>query len=219
MQRFSAPPEIGKRGAVATRNSWVQTERKAHEAWAAMIAKKPRAAQLMHHLVACMGQQNAVVVSQKLLGQMMGVTDRTVRSAVSDLVADKWISVVKLNGPGTVSAYVVNDQVAWGESRNNLRTSVFSATVIADCAEQDPQLLGSDLRRIPTLFLGEGQLPTGPGLEPPSQPSIEGLEPDLPTKEHPDPWAEERARNAQLEQQGFQRLINATTGEITWVKE
>lgn len=181
MKDFSAPKEVGKPGPVAARNTWVQTERKAHEAWAAMIAKKPRAAQLMHHLVACMGQQNAVVISQKLLGQMMGVTDRTVRSAIADLVADRWISVVKLNGPGTVAAYVVNDQVAWGESRTNLHTSVFSATVVADKADQDGVLLGApNLRRIPTLFVGERQLPVGDGLEPPTQPSIEGLEPDLP---------------------------------------
>lgn len=181
MKTNSTGKEIGKPGPIATRNTWVQTERKAHEAWAELIGKKPRAAQLMHHLVACMGQQNAVVISQKLLSQMMGVTDRTVRSAVSDLVANKWISVVKLHGPGTVSAYVVNDKVAWGESRNNLHLSVFSANVIADRSDQDLQLLGSDLRRIPTLFLGEGQLPTGPGLEPPAQPSLDGLEPDLPS--------------------------------------
>lgn len=203
MKHISAPPEIGRPGPVAARNTWVQTERKAHEAWASLIAKKPRAAQLMHHLVACMGQQNAVVISQKLLGQMMGVTDRTVRSAVSDLVADKWISVVKLNGPGTVAAYIVNDQVAWGQPREQLSLSVFSAAVVADFADQDEALLGhGDLRRIPTLFPGERQLPTGPGEPPPSQPSIDGLEPDLPS--------------ISMQERGQMRLdhIDPETGEI-----
>jgi hypothetical protein len=183
MQNGSAPQEkkLGQRGPIAARNTWVQTERKAHEAWADMIAKRPRAAQLMHRLVACMGQQNAVVISQKLLAQMMGVTDRTVRNAIADLVADRWISVVKLNGPGTVAAYVINDQVAWGEARQNLHTSVFSATVIADKSDQDSTLIGANLRRIPTLFHGDRQLPTGDGEDPPSQPSIPGLEPDLPS--------------------------------------
>src|SRR5260364_176921 len=37
-----------------------------------------------------------------------------------------------------------------------------------------------DLRRIPSLYPGERQLPTGDGEEPPSQPCIEGMEPDLP---------------------------------------
>jgi len=30
------------------------------------------------------------------------------------------------------------------------------------------------------MGLGEAQLPAGAGLEPPSQPSLDGLEPDLP---------------------------------------
>lgn len=189
MKNFSGGAEIGKRGAVAARNTWVQTERRAHEAWATLIAKRPRAAQLMHHLVALMGPQNVVVISQKLLAQMMGVTDRTVRSAVSDLVLDRWISVVKVNGPGTVAAYAVNTQVAFGESRDKLSTAAFTATVVVDRADQEVALLGSaDLRRIPTLFAGEMQLPSGDGMTPPSQPALEGLEPDLPSiqGENPD---------------------------------
>lgn len=180
MHQASGPPAIGT-PAKNRPGQWVQTERKAHEAWAGLIARKPRAAMLLHHLVAQMGHQNAVVVSQKTLAKLMGVTDRTVRAAITDLVAERWIAVVKLNGPGTVSAYVVNDRVAWGQSRDQLRLSVFSATVVADYDDQDEALLGhGDLRRIPTLFPGELQLPNGPGEEPPSQPIIPGMEPDLP---------------------------------------
>ncbi|MEO4913657.1 helix-turn-helix domain-containing protein, partial [Bacteroides thetaiotaomicron] len=132
---------------------WVQTERKAHEAWAGLIARKPTAAMLLHHLVAQMGHQNAVVVSQKTLSKLIGRSLRTVQYAVKDLVAERWISVVKLNGPGTVSAYVVNDRVAWGQPRDQLRLSVFSAAVVVDHDDQDESLLGhGDLRRIPTLY-------------------------------------------------------------------
>lgn len=168
---------------------WVQTERKAHEAWANLIARKPRAAELLHHLVAQMGHQNAVVVPQKVLAQLMGRSLDTVQRAVRDLVAEKWIQVVKLNGPGTVAAYVVNDRVAWGQPRDQLRLSVFSATVVADFADQDAAALEhSDLRRIPTLYPGERQLPMGPGEDPPTQPTFPGLEPDLPAiEEQSDP--------------------------------
>lgn len=177
---------------------WVQTERKAHEAWANLIARKPRAAMLLHHLVAQMGHQNAVVVSQKTLSKLMGCGLRTVQYAIADLVAGKWIQVVKLNGPGTVSAYVVNDRVAWGQPRDQLRLSVFSATVVADFSDQEEALLGhADLRRIPTLYPGERQLPTGPGEDPPNQPTIPGLEPDLPAL----------TETEQLEQRGQQRLL------------
>lgn len=191
----SAPPEIGA-PAEPRAGAWVQTDRNAHEAWARLIMRKPRAATLLHILVAQMGHQNAVVVSQKTLAKMMGVTDRTIRTAVTDLVAEHWVQVVQLNGPGTVSAYVVNDRVAWGQPRDQLRLSVFSATVVAD-AEDQPDLLESDgLRRIPSLFPGERQLPTGPGAEPPSQPSIPGMEPDLPAL----------SEQEELERHGQQRL-------------
>ena len=174
------PQEIGT-VAVPKPGQWVQTERKAHEAWAHLIARKPRAAELLHHLVAQMVHQNAVVIPQKLLAQLMGRSIDTVQRALRDLEAEKWIQIVKMNGPGTVAAYVVNDRVAWGQARDQLRTSVFSATVVADIADQDTATLdSSDLRRIPMLYPGERQLPTGQGAEPPMQQSIPGMEPDLP---------------------------------------
>ena len=164
---------------------WVQTERKAHEAWANLIARKPRAAMLLHHLVAQMGHQNAVVVSQKTLAKLIGCSLRTVQYAIADLIAEQWIEAVKLNGPGTVAAYVVNDRVAWGQPRDQLRLSVFSATVVADADDQDPDALDHiDLRRIPSLFPGERQSPSGPGEDPPSQPLLAGFEPDLPAITH-----------------------------------
>ena len=159
---------------------WVQTERKAHEAWANLISRKPRAAMLLHHLVAQMGHQNAVVIGQKTLAKLWGIHERTVRRAVADLAEERWIQVVRI-GSGKEAAYVVNDRVAWGQSRDQLKLSVFSATVVADFGDQNTGILEqSNLRRIPTLFPGERQLPTGPGEDPPSQPSIFGVEPDLP---------------------------------------
>ena len=183
---------------------WVQTERKAHEAWANLIGRKPRAAMLLHHLVAQMGHQNAVVVPQKVLAKLMKCSQETVKRAVADLVAERWVQVVKLNGPGTVNAYVVNDRVAWGQPRDQLRLSAFSATVVADHDDQDPTTLDhADLRRIPTLYPGEQQLPAGAGEPPPSQTILDGLEPDL-------PFLEEKEADSQdkLEAGGQGRLID-----------
>ncbi|MEX3557555.1 MAG: hypothetical protein VB135_03865 [Burkholderia sp.] len=61
-------------------------------------------------------------------------------------------------GKGREAAYVVNDQVAWGQPRDQLRLSVFSATIVADAADQDPLTLEHrELRRIPTLYPGSSQ--------------------------------------------------------------
>lgn len=140
------------------------------------------ASSLMHELVASMGSQNAVVISQKTLAKMLECHVKTVQRAIEHLEADKWIQVVSMGGAGTINAYVVNDQVAWGEKRGNMpTTSTFSARVIADIDDQSEHtLVLSNLRRIPTLYPDELQLPSGPGSAPPSQPNIPGMEPDLP---------------------------------------
>lgn len=171
-------------------NRFVQTERAGHEAWAALIGRKPRAAALAHHLVANMSSYNAVVVSQALLAEMMGCSVRTVQTAVSDLVKENWIQVVRL-GRGKEAAYVVNDRIAWGQSRKDLKFSTFGANVLAAKADQTPETLAhSDLRRIPTLFAGERQIPHGDGMEPPSQTIFDGMEPDLPARAEQTDWVD-----------------------------
>jgi DNA-binding transcriptional regulator YhcF (GntR family) len=162
------------------------------------------ASSLMHELVASMGSQNAVVISQKTLAKMLECHVKTVQRAIEHLEADKWIQVVSMGGAGTINAYVVNDQVAWGERRGNMpTTSTFSARVIADIDDQSEHtLVLSNLRRIPTLYPGEMQLPSGPGSAPPSQPSIPGMEQDLPN------LSGDAADRAELEKNyGQQRLL------------
>lgn len=169
--------------AAATKSAWVQTDKAVHEAWGQLITAKPRAGALLHHITARAGTNNVLVVSQKSLAKIMGCGLRTVQYAVADLVDGRWLQVVKLNGPGTVSAYVLNDRVAWSKSREKLHMSIFSATVIADFGDQEPEGVADGLlplKQIPTLYPGERQLPTGPGEPPPSQPSIDGMEPDIP---------------------------------------
>jgi hypothetical protein len=179
MRKISAPPEVGT-SVKHKVGQWVQTDRKTHEEWARFSVKKPTASGLLHLLVANMGHQNAVSVPQKVLAKLMDVSDRTIRTAISALVAGNWIQVIRL-GKGKESVYVVNDRVAWGQSRSDLCLSAFSATIIADAADQDEATLSkTPLRRIPTLYQGEMQLPTGPGEDPPSQPHLDGMEPDLP---------------------------------------
>jgi len=171
----SAPMTERKRGA-----TWVQTERAAHEAWAGLVRTNQRAAALLHVLVAHMDQKAAVVASRATLAQLVGYSEATVKRAVADLRADNWIDVVQLGGKGGVNAYLVNSRVAWADSRNRLGTAAFTARVLVRQVEQELPILDAPLRRIPTLYPGERQLPAGAGEDPPSQPSIEGLETDLP---------------------------------------
>lgn len=191
-------PAIGRE---IQKQGWVQTDKKSHEAWARFGLKKPVASALLHYMCAYMGDQNALIIPQAVLAKKLGVSPRTISTAIADLSTHQWIQVIRL-GKGKECAYVVNDRVAWEKKRDSLHLSLFSATVIADFEDQDQdQLEGPPLRRIPVMFPGERQLPTGPGEPPPSQPSMEGMEPDLPSIQ------------AELEARGQMR-IDQDTGEI-----
>lgn len=173
---MKALPETKPKG------SWVQTEREAHEAWAKLIRKSPKAAELMHLITARIGENNAVVMSIPTIMKLMDTSRPTVVRAINLLREDRWVETVQIGGSGTTNAYVVNDRVAWSGPRDGIRFSLFSAAVIAtDDEQQDQAILGKQepLRRLP--HIGEFQNPSGNGLPPPSQPFLEGMEPNLPS--------------------------------------
>ena len=167
---------------------WVQTDRSSHEAWAALTRKSPLAAQVMHLLAARVGDHNAVVISQGTLAQLAGASRRGVQNAIAILERERWIELRQIGDRGTVNAHVINDRVVWTGARDGLRTSLFSAVVVVSEAEQpDREDLGSQLplRAVPRLFPGESQLPAGNGLPPPIEPTLPGMEPDLPSVQEP----------------------------------
>lgn len=166
---------------------WVQTERAAHEAFAALIGKSPLAAKIMHTLVSEVGEHNAVVISQGVLADLVGASRQGVQKALGILQRDRWIEIRQVGDRATVNAYVVNDRVAWFGDRDARRYSLFSATVVVSSKEQadtdsldDPHR--KPLRKLPMIYPGERQLPTGDGLPPPSEPPFPGMEPDLPAR-------------------------------------
>jgi hypothetical protein len=163
-------------------SQWVQTERASHEAWATLSINSPKASALLHVLAANVGSDNAVVASQKLLAKMMHCHPETVKRALAELVAGNWIAVQRVGGSPNV--YVLNSRVIWYGARDGIRASRLHATVLLDADEQaDKGLMINQepLRKVPDLFPGERQLPSGPGLDPPSQPSFSGFEPDINT--------------------------------------
>ena len=104
------------------------------------------------------------------------------------LTEDRWIELRQIGDRGTINAHVINDRVAWSGKRDGIRYSLFSAAVVLSDDEQpDREELDQlePLRRIPSIYQGERQLPSGDGLPPPSEPSLPGMEPDLPATHAP----------------------------------
>lgn len=163
------------------RHTWVQTERAAHEAWGHLTVASPRAAALMHHLCAQMDRSAAVVASHAALAALTGMSPSTIKRAINDLKVGNWIEVVQLGGKGGALAFIVNSRVGWAASRDKLHMAAFTARVLAVDSEQEAgHLTAPALRKLPLLGPGDYQLPSGDGEAPPSQPSIPGIEHDLP---------------------------------------
>jgi len=167
--------------------TWVQTERAAHEAWAQFLSLRGALAssRVMHLMLARMGENNAVIMSQKTIAELLSCDVRTVRRAISMLREHRWIEVRQIGDRGTVNAYIINDRVAWTGKRDDIRYSLFSAAVVLSDREQpdrDELDQQQPLRRLPSLYRDERQLPSGNGLPPPSEPSLPGMEPDLPAR-------------------------------------
>ena len=154
---------------------FVQTERKAHEAWAALCVKKPIAAAVLHRLVALVDDKNAgiVVISNSTLASLMDCHERTIRRATADLAEGCWIQKIRLSK--TVQGYAVNASVGWsGFVAGKADLAAFNATVIVDKKDMPPPV---QLRRIPVLYPpGEVALPVETGGEPGSQMQISGME-------------------------------------------
>jgi DNA-binding transcriptional regulator YhcF (GntR family) len=162
------------------RRHFVQTERAAHEKWAALGVKHPAASALLHLLAANVGENNAVVASQKVLAKLMGSSTSTVKRALKVLEEGNWIEVAQIGQSGTVNAYVVNSRVAWTEARDQLRYARLKADVLLVSDEQ-PKGIGGEqepLHRLPRI--SELQIPSGDGLPPPSEPRLPGMEVSLP---------------------------------------
>lgn len=165
-----------------TTTTWVQTERAAHEAWGKLTVSSPRAAALMHYLVAEMDESAAVVASHATLAAISGMSTSTIKRAIADLKAGNWVQVLQIGGKGGALAFVVNSRVGWAARRDKLHMAAFTAKVLASGQEQESGYLeGPPLHKLPMLAPGEAQLPTGDGEDPPSQPAIPGLEPELPS--------------------------------------
>ena len=174
ISRIGSPPPVESK-----RQTWVQTERASHEAWSTLVRTKPRAAALLHTIVANMNEHSALVASRPVLARMEQCSEATIKRAVADLKAGNWIEVVQVGGKGGVNAYVVNSRVAWANRRDQLPTAMFTATVIAAASEQE-SIDTAPLHALPALYPGEAQLPHEPVEEaPPSQPDLAGVEPPL----------------------------------------
>src|SRR3546814_15863907 len=70
--------------------TWVQTDRSAHDKWAMLSISNPRAASVLHVLVAQMARHNAIVPSQATLAKAAGCGLNTFNPALTVIREQGW---------------------------------------------------------------------------------------------------------------------------------
>lgn len=162
--------------AVPSRQTFVQTDRKAHLALGKLAVKHASAAAILHQLIGLMDRKCAVCISHQTLAEMLGIHLTTVKKSMKVLREGNWIQQIQIGKSGTVNAYVVNSRVAWADKRENLRLAHFSAQIIANASDQDQATLEpTEMRKVPLIHPPEEALPTGE-WPPESQTQIPGME-------------------------------------------
>ncbi len=186
-------------GAPITKgHHFAMVELMALEGLSELIDRAPKAAKLIVSLIRRMppGGGGVVVVSRETMKELMGCSMPTVDRSLKILMDEGWVQRIKIGG---ASALAINRRVAWTGPRGDLQHAIFDATVIASRSEQDAVALNPPpARQVPILEQGEEPIPTGDGIDPPSQRLLDGVEPPVVVRDR----------------EGQEWEVDKTTGEL-----
>ena len=133
-QEQEAEKKAHKQARKSTYKRWTQfnNEHTKELMWLAMNHPKARA--LLDFLVDQMDNYNAIVCSQKVLQEILGVSRQTISSEIKVLREKGFIAVLK---SGSSNVYAINDKIYWKSWSTNRKYSKFPAHVIIALSEQD----------------------------------------------------------------------------------
>lgn len=146
---------------------WLQIEKKTAEELKRLALKSPVAMATLMFMVNRMSRSNALVVSQQVIADDLGVTRRSINGAISTLEAHNFLETVKVAG---AVVYRVNTRVAWQGVRG-ARFAHFNADILAMESEQDRKQLDDlpPLKTVPVLQDNERILVGNEPIDPPDQ--------------------------------------------------
>lgn len=171
MPNVSLPDQDGRGKA----QGWLQVDKRAHQKMWQFGLKNPTALAVLHFLISRMHRgTNGVVMSYAAMAQVMGIADRTAKTAIAALAEANFVQILK---SGKSNVYIINSQVAWQGVRG-ARFAGFNAEIVISEGEQvesvdklieDAQKLAT----VPQLLEGERLLVGNEQLDPPDQGELE----------------------------------------------
>lgn len=154
-------------------SDFVQISRKSMKEIRVLSDKNKLALKILMILAEKMNRQNAVVVSQKTLCQLLGKGRTSVYNAIKTLEEGRWLKTLKI---GTANAYIINERVFWTDLTDKRRYAIFSANVIVSEDEQEVSAEDWDAIEIKHFPFLEKKIPLIVGddsLPPPDQTDLD----------------------------------------------
>jgi len=118
-------------------NRWTQFNNERTKELISLAIKHPKAHAVLYFLVDQMDEYNAVMVSYKVIQEVLGVGRTTASQAIKVLKDNGFIAVLK---SGTSNVYAINDTVYWKSWGNNKQYSKFPANVVLSLSEQEESM-------------------------------------------------------------------------------
>ncbi|MBQ0131622.1 MAG: hypothetical protein KBT18_05450 [Comamonas sp.] len=133
-----------------------------------LAKRSPAAHQVLWLLAERMNKTNAVVISQKTMGQILGYSRATLNRAVTLLKTERWVQVVTT---GTSNAYIVNAKVLWRDHGGKRYASFYAEVVVSEDEQLHPieNWEGVELKILPILRANEEVIVGNEDLPPPDQ--------------------------------------------------
>lgn len=112
---------------------WTQYNNEHTKEMMFLALKHPKAHAILLFLVDQMDTYNAVMCSNKVLQEILGVSRQTISASIKVLKDNGFIAVLK---SGTSNVYAINDSVYWKSWGNKKQYSKFPANVVLALSEQ-----------------------------------------------------------------------------------
>ncbi len=107
-----------------------------------MIRENSTAANVFLFLVEHMDKRNAIIISQQAIAEGLGLTRKTIHTAVKYLREKKALEIFK---SGTSNIYAINSQIVWKTNANGKKYALFDARVYITKSEQETPLFNSEV--------------------------------------------------------------------------
>lgn len=133
-----------------------------------LARRSPVAHQILWLLAERMNRTNAVVMSQKTMGQILGYSRATLSRGIALLKRENWMQTVSI---GSANGYILNSKVLWRDHGGKRYASFFAEVIVSEDEQGHPieDWDNVELRQVPVIKANEQPIVGNDALPPPDQ--------------------------------------------------